>query len=304
MPTGEIGRRRSFLICLVAYLIAAVGGIAACRLAGSASPIRSAALADFAATVIVFAFSLALDNSSLYDPYWSIAPVPLLFFWAGRFGGALGLRELAVTVLLLAWAIRLTFNWARRWRGLADEDWRYADYRRLGPLYWPLSFVGFHLMPTVLVFVGSLALVPVFTGGARGIGVLDLAALAVTGGAILIESASDRELRRFIDRPHEPGEILEDGLWAFSRHPNYFGEVLFWWGLYLFGLSSHPSWWWLVIGPLLMTGLFLGVSVPMMDRRMLARHDGYAAIMARRSALVPWPTRRKEAAGLEEGRRA
>jgi steroid 5-alpha reductase family enzyme len=147
-------------------------------------------------------------------------------------------------------------------------------------------------MPTVLVFIGCLAIVPVFMTGARGIGILDIAALAVTGGAILIESASDRQLRRYIDTPHEPSDVLEDGLWAFSRHPNYFGEVLYWWGLYLFALSAHPSWWWLVVGPLFMTGLFLGVSVPMMDKRMLARHDGYAAIMARRSALIPWPDAR------------
>jgi steroid 5-alpha reductase family enzyme len=293
MPRPKMSKSRSLLLCLAAYLAAGAAAAAVARLAAGSSALVAAALADVAATVVVFAFSLGLDNSSAYDPYWSVAPFPLGIYWLVRFGAYITPRQVVLLALVFFWAARLTMNWVRRWRGLADEDWRYADYRRLGPAYWPVSFLGFHLFPTILVFLGCLSLVPALAEGSRVIGALDLLAAAVTVTAIGIESIADRQLREFLAVPREPGQILGSGVWALSRHPNYFGEVLFWWGLYLFGLAANPSWWWTIIGPLAITALFLGVSVPMMDRRMLARHPGYAAHMIARSALVPLPVRRR-----------
>src|SRR5262249_2000216 len=83
---------------------------------------------------------------------------------------------------------------------------------------------------------------------------------------------------------------LGTGLWRLSRHPNYFGEMAFWWGLWLFGLAAEPGWAWSVVGPAAITLLFVGVSIPWMDRRMLSRHPDWAARMAT-SAVVPWPRR-------------
>jgi steroid 5-alpha reductase family enzyme len=262
------------------------------RLSNALSPVWSAGLADLVATVVVFAFSVVLNNSSVYDPYWSVAPVFITFWWLSRFGGvggATALRQIVVTALVLAWATRLTWNWLRRWKGLKDEDWRYADYRRLGEGYWPVSFFGFHMMPTVLVFVACLSLVPALSSSSRGIGTLDVLAAIVTLAAIVVEATADRQLRSFLAR--KPGEILDTGLWALSRHPNYFGEVLFWWGLWLFGIAADPSRWWTIVGPAGVTALFLGVSVPMMDKRMLSRHPDYAVHISRRSAFLPWLTR-------------
>jgi len=286
-----MSRPRSLFLCCTAYLAAAIAAVAVCRLMPGRPPIMAAAAADLAATLVVFAFSLALDNSSMYDPYWSVAPVPIGLYWLVRFGDGITARRAVLLALVLLWAARLTANWLRRWRGLADEDWRYADFRRMGAAYWPISFLGFHLMPTVIVFLGCLSLVPALAAGSRPIGVLDLLAASVTLAAIGIESAADRRLRRFLASLREPGRILSTGLWALSRHPNYFGEVLFWWGLYLFGLAANPGWWWTIVGPAAITGLFLGISVPMMDTRMLARHPGYAEHIAARSGLVPWPAR-------------
>jgi steroid 5-alpha reductase family enzyme len=287
-------KTRSLLICLAAYLAAALAAAAVCRLFSGLSPVWAAALADLAATLVVFGFSVGLDNSSMYDPYWSVAPPVIALWWLFRFGGIGGpgaVRQIAVAVLVLVWAGRLTWNWLRRWNGLADEDWRYADYRRLGAGYWPVSFLGFHLMPTVLVFVACLSLVPALVSGSRGIGVLDVLALLVTAAAILVEAGADRQLRRFLSSPRTPGQILDTGLWALSRHPNYFGEVLFWWGVWLFGFAADPSRWWTVVGPVGITALFLGISVPMMDKRMLSRHPHYEEHMSRRSGFVPWVSR-------------
>ena len=294
MTRATMSRPRSLFLCAAAYLAAGIAAVAVGRLMNGRSPIMAAAAADLAATLVVFAFSLFLDNSSMYDPYWSVAPVPIGLYWLVRFGDGITARRAVLLALVLLWAARLTANWLRRWRGLADEDWRYADFRRMGAAYWPISFLGFHLMPTVIVFLGCLSLVPALTAGSRPIGVLDLLAAAVMLAAIGIESAADRRLRRFLASPREPGRILSTGLWALSRHPNYFGEVLFWWGLYLFGLAANPGWWWTIAGPAAITLLFLAISVPMMDKRMLARHPGYAEHIAARSGLVPWPARQED----------
>jgi steroid 5-alpha reductase family enzyme len=283
-----LDRARGLLACLAAYLTAGIAAAIAGRLAGGLHPLLAGGLADLAATLVVFAFSLVYNNSSFYDPYWSVAPPFLALYWLWRTGASgLPARQALAGALLLAWAARLTFNWLRRWRGLSHEDWRYADWRRAGAAYWPLSFAGFHLLPTAIVFLGCLPLWPALTAPGRPLGLLDALAAAVAMGAIALEAAADRQLARFL-RSAGPKQVLNTGLWALSRHPNYFGEVSFWWGLWLFGLAAAPSWWWTVAGPLSMTALFLGISVPMMDRHLLARRPRYATILKRRSAFLPW----------------
>jgi steroid 5-alpha reductase family enzyme len=298
MPRAPMTKARSLAVLLAAYAAAAAAAVAVVRLAGDRL-IPAALLADLAATVVVFAFSLACDNSSLYDPYWSVAPVAIAAFWLVRSGAqAISLRQLFVLALLALWATRLTLSCLLRWKGMHHEDWRYSDFRRVGGMYWPVSFLGFHLFPTLIVFLGCVALLPTLGPAARPVGLLDALAAAVTLSAIWIEAAADRQLRRFLAaRSAGDGEsggrhvgLLETGLWALSRHPNYFGEVLFWWGLWLFGLAADPSWWWTIAGPIAITAMFLGVSVPMMDRHMLARRPEYAGMIQRHSGLVPWFT--------------
>jgi steroid 5-alpha reductase family enzyme len=125
-------------------------------------------------------------------------------------------------------------------------------------------------MPTVFVFLGCLPLWPALAG-AGALGVLDVAALAVAVGAIVIETAADVQLRRFLSRPGTAGRLIHEGLWRLLRHPNYLGEVLFWWGLWLFGLAADPSWWWTIAGPAAITLMFLFISVPMMNRHLHGR---------------------------------
>jgi len=254
---------------------------------GMAEGIALALAADVAATVAIFLFSLALSNSSLYDPYWSLAPLPIAVYWlrsAGEAGSSL--RGNVAVTLLAIWGLRLTWNWMRRWRGLRDEDWRYVALRnRCGPLYWPVSFLGIHLLPTLLVFAGCLPLYVVSTS-TRQPRILDGIALLVTAGAIWIEARADTELRRFLDTGPHPIRLLTTGLRSRLRYPNYLGEIGFWWGLWLFGAAAAPRRWWTIAGPLSITLLFVLVSIPMMDRRML-RRPGYADRMRTTPALVP-----------------
>ena len=109
------------------------------------------ALADLAATVVVFAASARANNSSVYDPYWSVIPIAIAAWFARD--GEVAPRGWVVLIAVVAWGGRLTFNWARGWGGLGEEDWRYVDIRqKTGRSYWAASFLGIHLFPSVLTF--------------------------------------------------------------------------------------------------------------------------------------------------------
>jgi len=285
-------RRHGLVVLTLAYAAALAAALGVAWWLRGRSPILATAAADTAATLVVFAFSVACDNSSVYDPYWSAAPVPIALCWAWN-GGAPVLRAAPVLVLVCAWAARLTWSCLARWPGLAHEDFRYREIRRqTGSLYWPASLFGIHLFPTAWVFLGLLPLYPALARAGHRPGALDALAALVTAGAILLEATADLQLRAFLRRRRDPAEVLTGGVWAWSRHPNYLGELLFWWGLWLFGMAAAPSWWWSAAGPLAITLLFTCVSVPWMDRRMAAGHPTYTSRLSALPALVPRLRRR------------
>lgn len=290
----DVSRAQAMGLLAVAYLAAALAAVATVRLSPlahpQAHPLAQALAADIVATVIVFLFSVGLDNSSVYDPYWSVAPVALGAFWLmpGLDQGT-SLRQVLVGTLVLAWALRLTLNCLLQWRGLQHEDWRYRELReKLGAAYWPVSFLGIHLMPTLVVFAGCLPLYAALTVRSP-FGALDGVAVLVTAVAIGLESTADQQMRRARTTAHDGGArpVHAPGLWAYSRHPNYLGEILFWWGLFLFGVAAAGPRWWLWVGPLAVTALFLLVSIPMMERYLLQR-PAYATYRQRTSRLLPW----------------
>jgi steroid 5-alpha reductase family enzyme len=278
--------QRAVVVAYGAALLVALGtGLAI----DAEHPLAVVLAADLAATLAIFCFSLAFDNSSFYDAYWSVAPpvIAVYFAFGPEAAAANAARQALVLALVAAWGARLTWNWARGWTGLAHEDWRYVEQRaRTGRLYWLVSLVGLHLMPTLVVFLGCLALRPALTSGAP-LGLLDALAALATAGAIGIEARADAELHRFRTTPREPAAILASGLWSRSRHPNYFGEMGFWWGLWLFALAADPGAWWTVVGALAVTALFLGVSLPLMERRMLERRPHYAELQKQIPLVVP-----------------
>lgn len=285
MSKGQAG-----LLVGVAYLAAAFAALVAGYLVRTHHPLLVAAVADLAATVVVFGFSARHRNSSVYDPYWSLAPLPIGLYFGLE--AAFSPRLLIALVLVTVWSVRLTYNWWRRWKGMEDEDWRYVDIaKKTGRLYWPVSFLGIHLFPTILVYLGCLPLWAAANAGAS-LGPLDLLAFLVTIGAILIEAVADRQLRAHVCS-EQRDQILDRGLWRYSRHPNYLGELMLWWGLFLFALAAGEGGWWIWLGPLAMTGLFLLVSIPMVEKRSLARRPAYRAYAERTPVLVPLLGRRR-----------
>ncbi len=144
-----------------------------------------------------------------------------------------------------------------------------------------ISFAGLMMMPTLIVFGAMLPVLAATRTPGNPFGWLDGVAIVVTAGFVLLETVADEQKRRF------RGEgFITTGVWAWMRHPNYLGEVGFWWGLWVFALAAGWSNWWTVIGPAAMTVLFVFISVPLMDRRM-RRRPGYDEHAARSWAMVP-----------------
>ena len=284
-------RTRAFLWITVAYLAALVAALIVGIALRDRHPIEIALAADVAATVVVFGFSYVFDNSSFYDLYWSeIPPVIALYFAVAAEPDAVFARQVLVVVLVTLWSARLGLNWARGWEGLAHEDWRYVDLRASqGRLYWIASFFGLHLVPTIVVFLGCLPLWLAAGTGGRPLGWLDAVGVACALGGTLLELVSDEQLRRWKRSSPPPGSTFEGGLWAWSRHPNYLGEILFWIGLAFFGLAADGFVWWAWSGAVAMVALFRFASLPMMEKRMLARRPGYEERQRRVSLIIPWP---------------
>lgn len=284
-------RNRDFLLIFLAYIFAFftafwIGGVFR-----HSHPVYIILAADIAGTLVIYLFGRVFHNASFYDPYWSVAPPVIALFWVFGFssGNAVILRQIIVVTLVFIWGLRLTYNWVRGWQGIKHEDWRYTDFRnKSGKWFWLVDLVGIELMPTVFVFLGCLSLYPALSAGNHPFSLLDGVAIIITAGAILLETISDEQLKSFVKNGPPPDAIMADGLWAYSRHPNYLGEVSFWWGLFFFSLAADAGYWWTIIGPVLITLLFLSISIPMMEKRLLSKRPGYADHQKRLPPLLPW----------------
>lgn len=284
-------RDRALAIIWFAYAVAIAAGAVTLWLVPG-EPLWRALVADVVATIVIWLFSRAYRNSSFYDAYWSVIPPLLGFYWWWAAGALSDPRAGIVLALVCFWAVRLTYNWAHHWTGLQHEDWRYPMVRERHPrMALFTDFFGIHLFPTIQVFLGCLPLYAAVSFGGP-LNWLDAVAIVVTLGAILIEMIADIQLRGFL-KTAQPGEVIRTGLWGWSRHPNYFGEISFWVGLMLFGLAAYPEgWWWLILGAIAMTVMFATVSIPMMEKRSLERRPAYAEVMRDIPMLVPRPPRR------------
>jgi len=287
-------KAQSLLWILFAYLscIAAAG---AYLYVANGNMLFASFVADVIATAVIFGFSRAFRNSSFYDAYWSvIPPLFLVYWWLTRTADAQFLRYALVSVVVWYWACRLTWNWGKHWEGLAHEDWRYPIVKQKLPGFdYIPDFLGIHLFPTIQVFLGMLPMYAAVALSSRAVGWLDYVACAIGIAAVSLQLIADRQLHRFIAM-RQPGQIIDSGLWGWSRHPNYFGEISFWLSLALFGLAAYPEgWWWQIIGVISMLTMFLLASIPLMETRSLERRPQYQEIIDRVSMLVPLPPRRK-----------
>ncbi len=291
MPDTSPDLKKAFTLYTSVYLVALLIAVVVGYFSRGPNPVLFVLLADVAATLVIYSAGRIFHNASFYDAYWSVAPPLITLFWFlyNLHKNELSLLHLIIPILVFVWGIRLTYNWARQWQGLQNEDWRYRDLRTgTGKSFWLVELVGIDLMPTVIVFLACLPLYPALVTGNKSFNFLDIAAVIVTAGAVITETVADSQLRQFSRKKRRPEEIMTRGLWAYSRHPNYFGEIMFWWGIFLFGLAADFRWWWTIIGALSVTLLFVCISIPLMEKRSLVRRPGYAGVVKTIPVLFPW----------------
>ncbi len=240
------------------------------------------------ATIFIYIFSVILNNSSLYDPFWSVAPVPIVLYLALYFQNVLEVI-LLVTLPIVFWAARLTRNWIISWRGLHHEDFRYIDLKNTNRFQAEFNnFFGIHLFPTLIVNLGLYPLIYVLTNNIE-VSIFLYFASIFTFLAVILETVSDEQMREFRSNPNNKGKTMKYKLWKYSRHPNYLGEICFWFGIYFMGLSSGVAPLWTLVCPLAMLALFIFASCPMMDERSLKNRSDYKEYMDKTSQLLLLP---------------
>ena len=290
----RITKKQALVLCILVYISAGAAAIGSYFPFSSLHPILIAGIANIAATIIVFLFSVSLDNSSMYDPYWSLAPIGIGFFYFSLYpdGSPAAIRKILVISLLLIWGVRLTLNWAFQWRGIAHEDWRYVNMRKnYEKTYWLVSFFGIHFFPTAMIFFGSIPLFTILSRSGNPLGYADFIGAALMAGAIILEFTADRQLHHFLRGNQGKKSICRNGIWNYSRHPNYLGEILFWWGIFFFGFSAGFSWL-MLSGPVLITLLFVGISIPMMEKHLMVSRNQYKFYQEDTSVLIPFPKKK------------
>jgi steroid 5-alpha reductase family enzyme len=247
-------------------------------------------IADVIATIVIFIFSIVFSNSSIYDPYWSVAPPIIVIYLITIFPEGNSFRQFIILALVLFWSFRLTINWIRGWQGFKHQDWRYTNIaEKTGVFYWPVSFLGIHFMPTIFVFLGCLPLW-FSLSSSEPMNFYDIVAILFTFSAIMVEWIADEQLIKF-RKSGSKQSFMQSGLWAISRHPNYLGEISFWIGMFLFLPSSTnlkgTTGYWTIIGFISMIVLFKFISIPMMEKRNITRKAGYQEYINKVPALFP-----------------
>lgn len=240
------------------------------------------------ATLFVYFGSLVLKNSSLYDPFWSVAPLAIVIYLATISENSF-LTNLIILIPIIFWGIRLTRNWIVGWPGLSHEDFRYIDLKNT---YWIKSEInnlfGIHLFPTLIVNLSLYPLLYVFTFEISITFSLCIS-LLFTLLAVVLETIADEQMRNFRNNPANKGKTMKFKLWKYSRHPNYLGELLFWFGICLIGINSDAAPILIILCPIPMMMLFVFVSCPLMDERSLKNRSDYQEYMEKTSQLLLLP---------------
>lgn len=243
---------------------------------------------DIAATVVTYVFSVILANSSVYDAYWSLTPM-VMSIWLFVINRAFAPFQIAVLVVFNIWSLRLTANWISVFTDFSYEDWRYRKYRSENNRFtWPIvNFFGIHFMPTVFVFAGML---PLFVMAHNPLGGWSIPGIIVIISGVVMELLADKAMHRFIAEGNS-GKVCYYGLWNYSRHPNYLGEITVWLGVYVAMLPYAVSYWYYCVGFVVIAIMFNTISIPLMEKRQLARRPEYAEYRRRTSRLLILPTK-------------
>jgi len=234
-----------------------------------------------------FAVAIRQRRNDVADVAWGfgfllVALTSLLLQWPAA------ARQILTTILVAVWAVRLSIHIQFRHHG-KPEDFRYRAWRQAwGKSFYIRTYVEVFILQGILLFLISTPIIYINSNANPPIGNLDLIGWFVWLTGFFFEAVGDFQLIRFAHNPVNKGRIIRSGLWPYTRHPNYFGEVLLWWGIFLIALSV-PGAWWTIIGPVTITFLILKVSgIPMLEAKYQGNAE-YEAYQRQTSSFFPLP---------------
>jgi steroid 5-alpha reductase family enzyme len=253
---------------------------------------------NFAAVVVMmllgWSISLIHKDVTIADSLWGVGFVLIAWLTFFLTDGFLG-RKVLICLLVTIWGFRLAIHLTRRNHG-RGEDPRYAQWRKKsGKRFWLVSLFKVFLLQAVFLWVIALSLQwGQMAPEPAVLTPLDYLGTALFAIGLFFEAVSDQQLARFKSDPENRGRVMDQGLWAWSRHPNYFGESLIWWGVFLIALAT-PNSLWTLASPLVITAVLLKMTgVPLMEKTIVHSRPGYEDYMERTSAFFPWFPKRKE----------
>lgn len=213
-----------------------------------------------------FLVSLIKKRNDVADIAWGLGF--MLLAWTSFFlSGNSSIRGVMVAILVSIWGVRLAWHIHSRNRG-KPEDYRYLAWRKeWGAWFYPRSYFQVYLLQGFLLFLVALPIMAINNNIGLSFSWLDIVGVAVWILGFYFEARGDAELAQFVKNPANKGKILQNGLWAYTRHPNYFGEVTLWWGIFIISLGSTPFIY-TIVGPLTITILILFVSgIPLLEKK-------------------------------------
>ena len=245
--------------------------------------------ATMAMMLVLWFVSLAIKNASIVDIFWGAGFAVIAIITHIQTDGHPA-RKVLITSMAVIWGLRLAVHigWRNHRKG---EDFRYQAMRkRIGERFALVSLFTVFGLQGVLMWVISLPLQVAQISREPGrLTWLDFLGAVLWLIGFLFEAIGDLQLTLFRVNPTNKGKVMYRGLWAYTRHPNYFGDALLWWGFFLIALAT-PSGWWTVISPALMTTLLIKVSgVALLEKTLVKTRPEYQDYVQRTSAFFPWP---------------
>ncbi len=281
-------RNKSLIAMLFIYVFVVAIGTFLFLMLDQMSLIPRLLIADLAMTMITWIISLILKNASVYDPYWSVVP-PLMILGVILFlNQTFSLSTFLLFTGVLIWGVRLTYNWLMRWTNFHDVDWRYNKIQDKSPkLYFLTNLLAIQLFPTLIVFI-QLIVATKFIEQNPITNLVIWIGFVMMVFAAIIQFVADQQMKNFKKRTLNQKLCIEEGLWKYSRHPNYFGEITLWWGIYVmyFGTTMKVDLY--IIPAILMTLMFLFVSIPWMEKKIIKTRPEYKDYQKNVSMLIPF----------------
>lgn len=248
------------------------------------------ALAVLVYMSLVFIISRGLKRLDIVDVAWGGAFI-VIALSSLILGGGSSLKYL-VSSLVVIWGLRLSFYIFKRFKRSKSEDPRYREMRKSWHGGEAINaFIRIFLVQGILALIVSASVIMVNLSSEVSIGFTAYAGLLVWIVGFLFESIGDSQLRAHLANPASEGKLMTTGLWRYTRHPNYFGEAVQWWGMFIIALSV-PYGWMSIVGPLTITALLLFVSgVPLTEKRFEDR-PGWNSYKKRTSVFLPLPPKK------------